>query len=169
MLDEANRMTESISAIPMSKCPKAYFLIVDDIRQFSPVITTMHRDDWKSFFGPQRQTSLFKRMEYSGAIQQRLESNYRARLDAADFIREKFYGGQMTIDYIADKTGSHNPNVVTDVPELIEVRVGTSFTNPATTKLAVCLAIQLYQEVTVISVKGAKAIQKGDSDIHPTR
>ncbi|KAG8665650.1 hypothetical protein FPOAC1_010449 [Fusarium poae] len=97
MLDEANRMTESISAIPMSKCPKAYFLIVDDIRQFSPVITTMHRDDWKSFFGPQRQTSLFKRMEYSGAIQQRLESNYRARLDAADFIREKFYGGQMTI------------------------------------------------------------------------
>ncbi|KAH6978149.1 hypothetical protein EDB82DRAFT_576510 [Fusarium venenatum] len=68
VLDEASRMTESMSLIPMSKCPEASFLLIGN-----------------------RKTSLFKRMGYSGAIQYRLKSNYRARGHAADFIREPVF------------------------------------------------------------------------------
>ncbi|KAM0507437.1 hypothetical protein ACHAP8_001067 [Fusarium lateritium] len=69
VLDEASLMTESMSLIPMSKCPQASFLLVGDARQSSPAVTTVNRSDWKSFFGLQRKTSLLKRMEDAGAIQ----------------------------------------------------------------------------------------------------
>lgn len=35
-------------------------------------------------------------MEHSGALQYRLESNYHACVNAADFIRDRFYDNQMT-------------------------------------------------------------------------
>ena len=42
-----------------------------------PVVTTLNRRDWKSFFGPQRTASLFKRIEHHGSIQYRLKSDFR--------------------------------------------------------------------------------------------
>lgn len=39
VLNRANRMTESMSLIPMSKCPEASFLLIGDARQFGPVTT----------------------------------------------------------------------------------------------------------------------------------
>ncbi|KAF0637251.1 hypothetical protein FPSE5266_01511 [Fusarium pseudograminearum] len=76
VLNGANRMTESMSLIPMSKYLEASFLLIGDVRQFGPVVTTVDR---------------------YGAIQYRLKSNYRARGHAADFIRKEFYDGQMNI------------------------------------------------------------------------
>ncbi|UZP43880.1 hypothetical protein NXS19_011692 [Fusarium pseudograminearum] len=76
VLNGANRMTESMSLIPMSKYLEASFLLIGDVRQFGPVVTTVDR---------------------YGAIQYRLKSNYRARGHAADFIWKEFYDGQMNI------------------------------------------------------------------------
>ncbi|KAM0400274.1 hypothetical protein ACHAPZ_006438 [Fusarium culmorum] len=143
VLNGANCMTESMSLIPMSKCPEASFLLIGDARQFGPVTT----------------------VDRNGSIQYRLKCNYRARGYAADFIRKEFYDGQMNImkkkatpattaitEYLADKTGSHYPNVFIDVPEAAEVRVGTSYANPATAHLAISLAIQLYRLPSKLSV-----------------
>ncbi|KAF5698218.1 AAA domain-containing protein, partial [Fusarium mundagurra] len=41
VLDEAARMPESLSLIPMAKCPEASFLFVGDKKQFGPVVTTL--------------------------------------------------------------------------------------------------------------------------------
>ncbi|PNP82551.1 hypothetical protein FNYG_04260 [Fusarium nygamai] len=68
VLDEAAGMPESLSLIPMAKCPEASFPFVGDNKQFGPVATTLDRKDWQSFFGPQRTTSLFERIEKSGAL-----------------------------------------------------------------------------------------------------
>ena len=43
-----------------------------------PVVTTLNRKDWKSFYGPQHTTSLPKRIEHSGALQYRLKSDFRS-------------------------------------------------------------------------------------------
>ncbi|KAM0412314.1 hypothetical protein ACHAPD_008974 [Fusarium lateritium] len=43
VLDEASRMTESMSLIPMSKCPEASFLLIGNVRQFGPIVTTVNR------------------------------------------------------------------------------------------------------------------------------
>ncbi|CEI38765.1 unnamed protein product [Fusarium venenatum] len=68
LLSRARNEEHTMSLIPMSKCPEASFLLIGN-----------------------RKTSLFKRMGYSGAIQYRLKSNYRARGHAADFIREPVF------------------------------------------------------------------------------
>ncbi|KAL4726246.1 hypothetical protein ACLX1H_006926 [Fusarium chlamydosporum] len=175
-LDEASRMTETMSVIPMSKCPEASFLLVGDVRQFGPVVTTVDREDWPSFFGPQRATSLFKGTENSGAILYRLKSNYRARGHAADFVREKFYEGQMTIvnknktpataaltEFIGAVTKSHYPSILVDVPEADEVKVGTGYTNPATARLALSMAIQIYRESKLMNAKDVEALQRGEN------
>ncbi|KAF5638385.1 AAA domain protein [Fusarium sp. NRRL 25303] len=65
VLDEAARMPESLPLMPMAKCPEASFLFVGDNKQFGPVVTTLVRKDWQSFFGPQRATSLVERSEKS--------------------------------------------------------------------------------------------------------
>ncbi|KAF5621738.1 AAA domain protein [Fusarium tjaetaba] len=85
VLDEAARMPESLSLIPMAKCPEASFLIIGDNKQFGPVVATLDRKDWQSFFGPQRATSLFERIEKSGALLFTLKSNYCPHGKAADF------------------------------------------------------------------------------------
>ncbi|SCN67021.1 uncharacterized protein FFB20_02444 [Fusarium fujikuroi] len=175
VLDEAARMPESLSLIPMAKCPEASFLIVGDNKQFGPVVTTLDRKDWQSFFGPQRATSLFERIEKSGALLFRLKSNYRAHRKAADFVREKFYEGQMHIvnktstvattgiaDYIASKTGSLYPNIMVDIPEAQEIQIGTSYANPATARLAVSLAIQVYREASILNARDADQLQRGE-------
>lgn len=43
VLNGANRMTESMSLIPMSKYLEASFLLIGDVRQFGPVVTTVDR------------------------------------------------------------------------------------------------------------------------------
>ncbi|KAF5672343.1 AAA domain-containing protein [Fusarium denticulatum] len=78
VLDEAAGMPESLSLIPMAKCPEASFLFIGDNKQFGPVVTALDRKDWQLFFGPQRTTSLFERIEKSGALLFRLKSKYRA-------------------------------------------------------------------------------------------
>ncbi|KAF5687446.1 hypothetical protein FGLOB1_14750, partial [Fusarium globosum] len=59
VLDEAARVPESLFLMPMAKCPEA-----------------LVRKDWQSFFGPQRATSLFERIEKSGALLFRLRSGF---------------------------------------------------------------------------------------------
>ncbi|KAH7197975.1 uncharacterized protein B0J16DRAFT_391698, partial [Fusarium flagelliforme] len=61
-IDEAHRMTEAMSAVVMSKCPRASFLLMGDTEQSNPQ-------------GP---TSLLGRMERAGATLYHLKSNYRS-------------------------------------------------------------------------------------------
>ncbi|EKJ78050.1 hypothetical protein FPSE_01511 [Fusarium pseudograminearum CS3096] len=128
VLNGANRMTESMSLIPMSKYLEASFLLIGD-----------------------RKTSLFKRIEYSGAIQYRLKSNYRARGHAADFIWKEFYDGQMNI--MKKKA------------------------TPATAAITECLgdwvapslSPQLYRDGKLLNAKDAGDHQRGDDEINVRR
>ncbi|KAF4950423.1 hypothetical protein FSARC_13203 [Fusarium sarcochroum] len=157
VLDEANRMTESLSAIPMSKCPDASFLLIGDVKQFGP-----------------RATSLFERMEKSGTILYTLKANHRARGNAVDFVREKFYDGKMMVvnkkatpattgilNYITSKTGVYYQNLMIDIPEAQETKVGTSYCNSATARFSVQLAIQLYREAVLLNTQDADDLQNG--------
>ncbi|GKU20154.1 unnamed protein product [Fusarium langsethiae] len=64
-----------------------------------------------------------------------------------------------------DKTGSYYPSVFIEVPEATEVRVGTSYTNPATARFADSLAVQIYRDGKIPNAKDAEALQEGDNDI----
>ncbi|PTD10438.1 hypothetical protein FCULG_00008650 [Fusarium culmorum] len=127
VLNGANCMTESMSLIPMSKCPEASFLLIGDARQFGPVTTVVME------FFPDEICSV--------------------TTSTMNIMKKKATPATTAItEYLADKTGSHYPNVFIDVPEAAEVRVGTSYANPATAHLAISLAIQLYRLPSKLSV-----------------
>lgn len=68
VLDAAGRVTEASSAIVLSRFPHANFLFVGDTRQLGPMAIANDNRSFKDFFGLQRKTSLFGRIESVGKI-----------------------------------------------------------------------------------------------------
>ncbi|KAF4457349.1 hypothetical protein F53441_678 [Fusarium austroafricanum] len=99
VLEQAARMPESLSMIPMSKAPTrnppvpTYYTTMPNqlLQEFSDNLTQHH-----TYF--QNGCSKTNNCpEGSSSILYTLTSNYRARGSAADFVREKFYEGKTAI------------------------------------------------------------------------
>ncbi|KAJ6446501.1 MFS monocarboxylate transporter [Purpureocillium lavendulum] len=66
IVDEAERLTENLSFVPLSKFTNAPVIFLGDTKQHGPMALARNEAGYKDIFSEQRRMSLFKRAEMAG-------------------------------------------------------------------------------------------------------
>ncbi|EWZ37539.1 hypothetical protein FOZG_09528 [Fusarium oxysporum Fo47] len=169
VVDEAARLTETLSLALQAQWPAAFSIYIGDTQQFPPIGLTVGQRDFKAVFSYQRQISLFHRMENAGRILARLRRNYRARVNAVSWAQTMFYGDNMTVvhrthceasrkfhDWVQEKFRRWNclsTTLLIRPDNSEETKSGNSFSNPANANFAVQLVVQLYRATGIVDAR----------------
>ncbi|KAG5817567.1 hypothetical protein H9Q74_005521 [Fusarium xylarioides] len=122
------------------------------------------QEDFKSVYSPQREISLFERMEETGNVTFVLKRNFRARRHAAEFVIEAFYGRDMIIvhrqateatksfsDWAKTTFGARSNTFMLRTRGANETPVGFSFNNRFNANFVIQTIIQLYRDGKILN------------------
>ena len=178
ILDEAARMSETLSCIPMATFPNAAFIFIGDPKQLAPVALAREDKNFKDIFGPQRTLSLFSRVEALGKRDFFLDGNYRAHGTVADWAAEYFYEGKMKIinktitkmtqdmiewiQKITMNQSIHTQTLFIGIPESFEYKEGVSFANAVNAHFIRDFIVYLYREAPILNTVDFLRRQNGE-------
>ncbi|KAJ4267489.1 hypothetical protein NW762_003596 [Fusarium torreyae] len=163
------RLPENLSVALQALWQSAFCISIGDTKQFPPIRVTFSQSDFKAVFAKQRQVSLSHHIENAGRITFRLRKNYRARVHAAQWAQNVFYGDNMAVahrthtqatrnflDWVTKTFVAFNTKFTTLMirPSYVEEsKIGTSFSNPGNANFAMQLVVQLYRLANILDAR----------------